>query len=138
VPEEAEDHITAFVDELINLGLVGSDITASSSAGNMEKTKLHLEGHSDEPHRDNDTGTLKYERPMLMGFNQVAYGTCSYGSGDSDNCQVGLAANFVCTTVGTSAYSGCAATGNAASAYCASVGNSPYGPCYGGSGGPPS
>jgi SynChlorMet cassette protein ScmD len=129
VPEEARDHLVAFVDDLVAEGLAGFDSTLSGLPHNPDKAPL--------PPGEWSPGVLSvgnrfnYEPPKLVDLRgQSATGTCSCCSsgtnvgGDcnsngacaSTNCWPGTCASYKCLTVGNAA-SGRCCTGTSATGW---------------------
>jgi hypothetical protein len=107
VPEEAGDHIRAFIDALVTEGLAGFDSSdfGPDTAGRPQKAF--------PPGYVSEVKPFTYEPPKLVDFRegQVAYGDCSY---------TGSSAGGTCTT-----------NGNNATAICSSNGNNGTVPCPG-------
>ena len=91
VPEEARDHVVAFVDELVAEGLAGFDIGGFG----LPYTKDRQKRRCSPPHeRLSEEKQFRYEPPQLVDFlaNRRAAGSCQYGSGDSGSCLSGTSA----------------------------------------------
>ena len=138
-PEEAGDHLVAFVDALVAEGLAGFDSTLSGLPRNPDKAALDPGKWS--PAASSLGNRFNYEPPKLVDLRgQFATGTCSCCSsgtnvgGDcnsngacaNSNCWSGTCAFFQCLTVGNTPTSKCC-TGNSpgSNADCI-VGNCPY------------
>jgi SynChlorMet cassette protein ScmD len=116
VPEEATDHVRAFIDDLAAEGLVGFGNTGSR----LPVTAKRPEGFSSSPSGDLcAVKRFKYEPPRLIdlkGQGETAHGDCTGGSGDSWDCIQGPAAQHNClggcgasNGIGTCRTGGCAA-----------------------------
>ena len=93
VPEDASDHISAFVDDLVGQGLAGEDRAQSV----WEKLSSSPTGTTSK------AVPFNYEPPRLVDLSggQAASGTspCNpHGSGASGNCHNGVAACTGCVT----------------------------------------
>jgi SynChlorMet cassette protein ScmD len=115
VPEDASDHIGAFVDALVAKGLAGLDITEFGLGSGPEKSS------SSPPEEVSALKPFTYELPQLVNLSgeQAAYGadcsvtgsqatntcstgnlacSCSSGTGRSAICCTGSCHNVACCT----------------------------------------
>ncbi len=96
VPEEAREHLKAFVDELIVRGLAAR----SRIEINLLRAMVgHEKDSSPHPERLSGRNPFSYEAPKLIYFHsdRPALGAnCGYGSQDSGNCMDGLNAGQGC------------------------------------------
>ena len=102
VPEEALDHVGAFIDELAAEGLAGFGSTGSGLPAGVKRPESFP-----SPPSKCELKNFKYEPPKLIdlsGRRQEAHGdNCSPGSSASNNCYPnGAQANGLCVP-GTSA-----------------------------------
>ena len=91
VPEEAREHIEAFVDALVAQGLAGFDRTSSSLMNNPDKAVLLPEKNSSSLiGHVSESKSFNYEPPRLVnvGSGALAQGSCSHGS-HADCCGPG-------------------------------------------------
>jgi SynChlorMet cassette protein ScmD len=147
VPEEARDHLVAFVDELIAEGLAAYRSILSGLPHNPDKAALPLGSRSPGPLSAGNM--LNYEPPKLVNLSgERATGACSCcSSGTSvgadcnsngacagSNCWPGTCASQLCLTVGNSASSRCCTGNSPGWAQSCEPGNCPQncGDCFGG------
>jgi SynChlorMet cassette protein ScmD len=92
IPEEARDHIGAFVDALVGEGLVGDGIARFGLPNNRDRMALHPGkcsfsslGHVSE------VKPFIYEPPKVVDLNskQVAHGCCLSGTSPASDCSDG-------------------------------------------------
>jgi len=104
VPEEARDHIGAFVDQLVAEGLVGFNSTRSDPHNGT----VHGKNVSPLPLRRGPSGKpFAYELPRLVdlgGARYAARGDCVSGSQDSGACNAGGGAGSNCWDGGSPSY----------------------------------
>jgi SynChlorMet cassette protein ScmD len=145
VPEEAIDHVRAFIDELAAEGLVGFGGTGSR----LPVIAKRPENCSSSPSGDlREVERFKYEPPRLInlkGQREAVHGDCISGSGDSWDCAQGADAQHNCSGgcgphngTGPCRIGGCASYccsgGSPIVATCQSGGGHAF-CCYAGSGG---
>jgi SynChlorMet cassette protein ScmD len=133
VPDEAENHIEAFVEELVREGLAEPNSTVSGLRNNADWTQAHPKENSYSPPKAlSDAKRFDYEPPRLVNLNsvQVAHGDCSpvgcsctnTGSNANTACGGGNSAHQMCDS--GSAASQCTGNGSAAIGLCSSFGMS--------------
>ena len=103
VPDEARDHIGAFIDALVKEDLAGLGSTPHSvlnTASGQQKRS------SPPPIQQGEAKPLSYETLRLVYFREgrKAHGSCGHGSGDATSCSGGHAAGC-CPSTGTSGWS---------------------------------
>jgi len=138
-PEEATDHLVAFVDALVVEGLAGFDSILSGLSHSPDKAALDPGKWS--PAASSLRNRFNYEPPKLVDLRgQSATGTCSCCSsgtnvgGDcnsngacaSSNCWPGTCASYQCLTVGNTPSGKCCTGNSPGSAANCSVGDCPY------------
>ena len=120
VPQDASDHIKAFVYGLVAEGLAASDWTLCGLLDNADRTGLHLEqGSYSPPEAVGAMKMLTYEPPKLVDLrgHPVSGSCCNSGSSDTGYCSSGGCADYDCSggsstslgwcQGGTSAYGKC-------------------------------
>ena len=139
VPEEAGDHVMAFIDALVAQGLAEIDSTLPGLPHNPDKAAMDPENG---PLRHRAWGIDSTMNPLSWSTSGDRSATgecscCSSGSnvgGDcnsngacaSSNCWSGTCASFQCLTVGNTPSGKCCTGNSPGSAANCSVGNCPY------------
>jgi SynChlorMet cassette protein ScmD len=118
VPEDASDHIKAFVDALVAEGLAGFDIAGPDLRNDADRAELHPEQCSCSPLQASWAKVLGYKPPELVDLRTVetGYGACSDGSSNAGQCYWGAAAGTLCQR-GSANTTDCQA-GNSAMVWC--------------------
>ncbi len=104
VPEEAREHIRAFIDELVREGLAGFDLASVGLVVTLRKPADSATLHTPEyscvlSGQVSEVNPCTYGPPKvvdLSGRGPAARGDCVSGSGDSGPCNVGGGAGNNC------------------------------------------
>jgi SynChlorMet cassette protein ScmD len=95
VPQEAGEHLAAFVEELTACGLVGYDVEpAHDDKGRIPLCPICIS------EKVADAIQFAYEPPKLINLSgeQAAHGDCYTGSGASGTCGGGNSATICCSS----------------------------------------